>query len=52
MNEMLARKNGVAYYLDNILITVPNLVLETQRWREKMRRLQAAGIRTQKLKYD
>nr|XP_022910195.1 uncharacterized protein K02A2.6-like [Onthophagus taurus] len=52
MDQILSGIDGVVCYLDDILITAPNMMLHLRRLREVLRRLQAAGIRTQRSKCD
>ncbi|KAG5870670.1 hypothetical protein JTB14_008038 [Gonioctena quinquepunctata] len=52
MDRILPGIDGVICFLDDILITAPNLVLHAERLREVLRRLQASGMKTQKSKCE
>lgn len=52
MDQILSGIDGVACYLDDILITAPNLTLHMLRLKEVLHRLKAAGLKTQMSKCD
>lgn len=52
MDQILAGIDGVVCYLDDILVTAQDLATHAERLREVLRRLQAAGVKTQRSKCD
>ncbi|XP_031348472.1 uncharacterized protein K02A2.6-like [Photinus pyralis] len=52
MDQILSGLEGVVCFLDDIMITAPNVSTHMDRLKMVLRRLQAAGIKTQKSKCD